>query len=434
LTLKTDVKSDDEAINDLPSTTISQESALDPDLSSTEEKLLHNLLFNKKRIKKARPVKNWTDPVTVNIGMALIHLDLDEHKSIIEIDAWMRFNWMDEFLTWSPEDYDGVTQLHLKTWDLWRPDIHLYNNADADNMNHYGDVLYIVYNNGKVLWVPPAKLKAFCKVDLRLWPHESHTCNLKFGSWTSHGGQIRLGLYDNLETVESLNYYTDNKEWQLTDSKVTKNNNSYPGIEEFYPDVTFTLTIQRSSPTYRAGVILPCLVTMLLVLSTFLLPPSAGDKLLVNTVCFLVCVLYLLHFQSHLPAMSDHIPLIVLFYSNTTALVGIAIVLNICCISLTRERRYSSPPKWLRNFFSGFMGRILCLGTYYHQVSDTHQRLELDDVQESPESEQIERDLTTHGQAGGGIMKDWVLVAAGIERFCFFVYTMAFALVTSVYI
>ena len=68
----------------------------------------------------------------------------------------------------------------------------------------------------------------------------------------------------------------------------------------------------------------------------------------------LVCVLYLLHFQSRLPAMADHIPLIVLFYrweqgwgekvisdicSNTTALVGIAIVLNICCISLTRERR-----------------------------------------------------------------------------------------------
>ena len=62
-------------------------------------------------------------------------------------------------------------------------------------------------------------------------------------------------------------------------------------------------------------------------------------------------------------------------------------------------------------------------------------------------------DLSAHGQAGAGIMKvrpgtasshiffydffysqDWVLVAAGIERFCFFVYTMAFALVTSVYI
>ena len=70
-------------------------------------------------------------------------------------------------------------------------------------------------------------------------------------------------------------------------SEASKNNNTYPGIEQYYPDITFTFHLQRSSPSYRAGVILPCLVTMLLVLSTFLLPPSAGDKLLVNTGCFL---------------------------------------------------------------------------------------------------------------------------------------------------
>ena len=73
-----------------------------------------------------------------------------------------------------------------------------------------------------------------------------------------------------------------------------------------------------------------------------------------------------------------------LLFSNTGALVGIAIVLNITCISLARERRfvvkyllkhhlpsyfrYSGPPKCLRNFFSGFMGRVLCLSNYYHQV------------------------------------------------------------------
>ena len=36
---------------------------------------------------------------------------------------------------------------------------------------------------------------------------------------------------------------------------------------------------------------------------------------------------------------------------------------NFFCIS-----RFSAPPKWLRNFFSGFMGKLLCLGNYYHQV------------------------------------------------------------------
>ena len=124
-------------------------------------------------------------------------------------------------------------------------------------------------------------------ISCRLWPHESHTCKLKFGSWTGHGGQIQLGLYDDQKTVEDLKYYTDNKEWQLMKSEASRNNNTYPGIEEHYPDVTFTLKLQRSSPSYRAGVILPCLITMLLVLSTFLLPPSAGDKLLVNTGCFI---------------------------------------------------------------------------------------------------------------------------------------------------
>ena len=69
---------------------------------------------------------------------------------------------------------------------------------------------------------------------------------------------------------------------------------------------------------------------MLVVVASFLLPPNAGEKLLVNSSCLIgnkmeislsvsnifvsVCVLYLLHFQNVLPAMSDHIPLIVLFY------------------------------------------------------------------------------------------------------------------------
>ena len=88
--------------------------------------------------------------------------------------------------------------------------------------------------------------------------------------------------------MEDLKLYTDNKEWQLVKSpEASKKNNTYPGFEQYYPDITFTFNLQRSSPSYRAGVILPCLVTMLLVLSTFLLPPSAGDKLLVNTGCFL---------------------------------------------------------------------------------------------------------------------------------------------------
>ena len=74
----------------------------------------------------------------------------------------------------------------------------------------------------------------------------------------------------------------------------------------------------------------------------------------------------------------------------------------------------------------------------------------MDDILESPESDQPSQgnvinckeprtnkitfsDLNAHGQAGTGIMKDWVLVAAGIERFFFLIYAIAFALVSGVY-
>jgi hypothetical protein len=47
-------------------------------------------------------------PVTqVDVGMALIHIGLDELTSVLEVDAWMRLTWKDEYLTWNQSDYEG---------------------------------------------------------------------------------------------------------------------------------------------------------------------------------------------------------------------------------------------------------------------------------------------------------------------------------------
>ena len=94
---------------------------------------------------------------------------------------------------------------------------------------------------------------------------------------------------------------------------------------------------------------------MILQLQTIIIFTTINNTILFINIMFLVCALFLLYFQTALPAMSDHMPLIVLFYrlltikqiyipyshifSNTAALVGIAIVLNVTCISLARERR-----------------------------------------------------------------------------------------------
>lgn len=390
---------------------------------------------------KVHPVKQHQDKVKVDIGMALIHLNLDEKSSILEVDAWLRMTWMDQFLSWNKSDYDNLDRIHFGPDEIWKPDIELYNNADTGRGGSYSaqTTHFLVYNSGKVLWLPPAKFKAFCKISLKLWPLETQMCKLKFGSWTSHGDQIDLGLYENLTSVERMNFYTHNKEWEILTTFASKNDALYDCCPEFYPDVTFQFFLQRRSPLYRCAIILPCLVTMLLVLSSFLLPPTAGEKILVNSTCLIVCALYLLYFCATLPALADEIPLIVLFYSNTAALVGIAIVLNICCITMSRDKRYTSPPKVVSEFFSGIAGRLLCLGNYTHQISTTHERLivEMDSIADSPESEQTRTQGADGGYRSTTVSRksqEWLLVAAGIERFFFIIYTIAFAVVSSTYI
>jgi hypothetical protein len=42
---------------------------------------------------------------------------------------------------------------------------------------------------------------------------------MKFGSWTSHGDQIDLGLYHNMTKTENLNFYTDNKVYNTSNTK-----------------------------------------------------------------------------------------------------------------------------------------------------------------------------------------------------------------------
>ena len=46
----------------------------------------------------------------------------------------MRLNWTDEYLSWDPSQYEDLRQIHFSPKEIWRPDIHLYNNADSSNM------------------------------------------------------------------------------------------------------------------------------------------------------------------------------------------------------------------------------------------------------------------------------------------------------------
>lgn len=415
---------------------------------SAKQRLRQHLLDGYDKL--VHPVEDHKDAVKVALGLALIHVDLNERQSFMLVDAWMRMSWVDTNLRWDPSLFDNANTMHFGAEDLWKPDVLLYNNADEANIGHYGKTHFLVENDGQVLWVPPGHFKAYCRMSLRFWPFDHQICKLKFGSWTSHGNEISLQIYKNSTKVEQLNFYTDNREWKIVDQITAETKTMYyTCCDEGYPDVTFTFNLQRESQQYRAVIVLPCLVIMLMTGCSFLLTPTSGEKLTINGLALIASLMYLIYFATTLPFSREDMPIIVTFYSNITALIGIAIMLNVICMSMARERKYTSPPKFLKNMFSGCLGKLLCLGNYFHQVSSTHQRLVLE-LTDMAESEQQSDGRANSPDSNGGeaglpaasmsckddsiVMKDWLLVAAGLERLFFTIYAIAFAIITSVYV
>ena len=102
-----------------------------------------------------------------------------------------------------------------------------------------------------------------------------------------------------------------------------------------------------------------------------------------------------------------------------------------------------------------FYHLAIIYNVFFFQVSSTHHRLvlELSDMAESEQQTNNENDLENQESEGSGhdmrrslsntnsqdaansiIMRDWILVAAGLERLFFSIYAMAFAIITSVYV
>ena len=49
----------------------------------------------------------------------------------------------------------------------------------------------VVKNNGTCLYVPPGIFKSTCKIDITWFPFDDQRCEMKFGSWTYDGFQVR---------------------------------------------------------------------------------------------------------------------------------------------------------------------------------------------------------------------------------------------------
>jgi len=189
---------------------------------------------------------NIPDDVTVKFGMAILALDADEERGVLNIGTWMKYMWRDDRLAWDNET-NHINLLRLSSSEIWKPDITVYNSAQlTKNMMNCWDSNVILYSNGNIIWVPPCQIQTYCNFTLDKHPYGEQSCDLKVGSWTYDANILNIDFYG--EKQADLTDF-GNQEWKITGNTAVRNEKYYPCCPEPYTDITYTLKFQRKEAT-----------------------------------------------------------------------------------------------------------------------------------------------------------------------------------------
>lgn len=154
--------------------------------------------------------------------------------------------WTDYKFKWNPNEYGGITQLTLPKQDVWLPDLVFTNYLESDFIS----VSVVVYFTGLIKWTPVALLKNFCSFEIKHYPFDIQTCEIKYISWTYDANKLMLNLKDipQSEIGEDGNYtigmdlsdYTPSAEWDILSFPAQLKSKFYKNYKEPYAGKTQT--------------------------------------------------------------------------------------------------------------------------------------------------------------------------------------------------
>ncbi|CAB3410237.1 unnamed protein product [Caenorhabditis bovis] len=305
--------------------------------SKAEGKLYKDVLAG--YLKLARPVRNPRDALKVHMKVFLQQiLNLDGKNQIIEVNAWLKYVWIDYRLQWDPKKYDNITSIRFAGGEnqIWRPDVLLYNSANEDFDSSFKSN-EVVYNTGEVNWIPPGIFRASCKMDITYFPFDDQVCYLKFGSWTYNGLALDLSIISEDEHEENsidLSTYTTSGEWHLTRAPAVKDIKYNSCCPEPYSTVTFYLFLRRRTLFYLFNIILPSLLISIMTLMGFCLPAhDMSEKIGYQTTILLSICFFVTIVSEMTPPTSESVPLLGMFFSSLTLISAVSTAFTITVLN-----------------------------------------------------------------------------------------------------
>ncbi|KAF7668013.1 hypothetical protein LDENG_00036960 [Lucifuga dentata] len=317
------------------------------------QKLLNDLMENYSSA--LRPVEDTDKSLNVTLQITLSQIkDMDERNQVLIAYLWIRQTWHDAYLKWNKEDYDGLEVIRIPSSLVWRPDLVLYNKAD-DDFSGPMDTNVVLRYNGEITWDAPAITKSSCVVDVSYFPFDSQECNLTFGSWTYNGNQVDITM---AMASGDLSDFVENVEWECHGMPATKNVIMYGCCSDPYPDITYTVLLQRRSSFYIFNLLLPCFLISFLAPLGFYLPADSGEKVSLGVTVLLALTVFQLMVAESMPP-SESVPLIGKYYIATMTMVTASTALTIFIMNIHFCGAEAKPvPHWAKVLIIDYMSKI----------------------------------------------------------------------------
>lgn len=335
--------------------------------ASAEERQLYTDLFigpdrdSPTYIPDVRPRLNSSQTVLVKVDLDVNQIkELDEKSQTLHTVGFLRAEWIDDYLQWDPAKYAGIQEIVIPPNKVWLPDFGILNSAETFYQDDFYDHFHVhVSYSGRVVWSFGGLFATTCEIETTLFPFDLQHCHIVVENWAYNVRAVEL---INGSDGVLLDGYHENGVWQLVGHAVTVNVTTYEtDPDEQYPQVKFTLHLERKPRYYLVNILVPCIFITSIALLVFWLPPAAGEKVSLGVTVLLAFSVFQLVIADSTPKNSDYTPLLSIFVTLTMALSTISVVTTVLVLYLYHMEPNYRVPGWARILAFEVVARMLCM-------------------------------------------------------------------------
>ncbi|XP_067406033.1 5-hydroxytryptamine receptor 3A-like [Emydura macquarii macquarii] len=229
------------------------------------------------RLTSVRPVTDWKEPSIIRIDVTLhAILDLDEKLQILTSLVRFRMSWKNQFLTWDPQSFCGISSISIPVDSVWQPDLSV---AEMTEDPQSPTVPFLsLSSDGTINLRKPIRIMSTCNLDIYKFPFDTQKCNLTFGTYMHTVQDIIVVPKSNSSAVtQSSREIYAKSEWLLGKVDVLSNNISTE--EKEWSQVIYQITIQRVPLLYVINLIVPAGFLVIVDVASMFIPMEGGERL-----------------------------------------------------------------------------------------------------------------------------------------------------------